>query len=142
MFCSNCGAHDQTAKSYCRHCGKWIGKAPPEERLTVMIVFNALSAIFGATAAIALFATYFGTPVAKWSIYVAFTFCVIISVYQTLSFVFALNMRQRLKQGQERDSPDTIKSNNVRALPEADLSSNIPVSSVTENTTELLERKP
>ena len=139
MYCSNCGAPEQSSQTYCRQCGKWIGTGPPEERMTVMIVFNALSAVFGAAAAIALFVTYLGQPTAKWSIYVAATFCLIISVYQTLSFFFAMNLRSRLKQGQNRDLE--IQANKVRELPQGDSSSLIKSRSVTENTTELLERK-
>jgi hypothetical protein len=139
MYCSNCGTPEQTAKTYCRKCGKWIGTGAPEERMTVMIVFNLLSAIFGAAAAIALYLTYFGDKTAKWSVYVAATFCLIISVYQTLSFFFALNLRSRLKQGQA--SSTELGSKDVRELPEADASMFVQSRSVTENTTELLERK-
>ena len=77
MFCTNCGASEQSLKTYCRKCGKWIGVAPPDERLSVMIVFNALSALFGIASAIALWITYVGSVGAKWSIYVAFTFCLV-----------------------------------------------------------------
>jgi hypothetical protein len=139
MYCSNCGAGDQTSKTYCRHCGKWIGHAPPEERVTVMIVFNALSALFAAISAIALFLTYLGQPTAKWSIYLAATFCTIIWVYQSLSFAFALNLRTRLRQGQETSAE--IAARKAAALPAADSSTFINAPSVTENTTELLERR-
>ncbi len=139
MYCSNCGTPEQTAKTYCRKCGKWIGTGPPEERMTVMIVFNALSAVFGVAAAIALYLTYFGDKAAKWSVYVAATFCLIISVYQTLSFLFALNLRSRLKQGQA--SSTELGSKDIRELPEADASMFVQPKSVTENTTELLERR-
>src|SRR6478672_2607076 len=118
MYCSNCGTPEQIAKTYCRKCGKWIGTGAPEERMTVMIVFNLLSAIFGAAAAIALYSTYFGDKTAKWSVYVAATFCLIISVYQTLSFFFALNLRSRLKQGQ--GTPAKIESRGMLELKEAD----------------------
>jgi len=107
--------------------------------MTVMIVFNALSAVFGAAAAIALFVTYLGQPTAKWSIYVAATFCLIISVYQTLSFFFAMNLRSRLKQGQNKAAE--IQAQEVKELPQGDTSTFIRARSVTENTTELLERK-
>ena len=89
MYCSNCGASEQTPKTYCRQCGRWIGTGRPEERIIVMIVFNALSALFAAIAAIVLFLTQFGRWSATWAITLAATFCLIISVYQTLSFLFA-----------------------------------------------------
>jgi hypothetical protein len=139
MYCSNCGASEQTPKTYCRHCGTWIGTGRPEERITVMIVFNALSALFAAIAAIVLFLTQSGRLSGTWAINLAATFCLIISVYQTLSFLFALNLRSRLKQGQE--TPAEIESRKVLELKKADSSAFIQPHSVTENTTELLERK-
>jgi hypothetical protein len=138
MYCSNCGAPEQTPKTYCRHCGTWIGSGRPEERITVMIVFNALSALFASIAAIVLFLTQFGRLSATWAINLAATFCLIISVYQTLSFLFALNLRSRLKQGQE--TPTKIESRSVLELKEADSAAFIRPHTVTENTTELLER--
>ena len=142
MFCENCGAREQSSKSYCRQCGKWIGSGPPEKRLIVMIIFNAISALFGAAAAIALFTTYLGTTTAKWSIYVAGTFCLIISVYQTLSFFFAVDLRRRLKPGQAGRIPTLQELDATNELPPANTSHLVGVSSVIENTTELLERKP
>lgn len=105
-----------------------------------MIIFNALSALFGAASAIALWVTYLGSASARWSIYVAATFCIIISVYQTLSFFFALDLRRRLKQGKTLRYIDEARgTNELKAADPADF---IPISTVTENTTELLERKP
>jgi hypothetical protein len=138
MYCSNCGASEQTPKTYCRHCGTWIGSGRPEERITVMIVFNGLSALFAVIAAIVLLLTQSGRLYATWAINLAATFCLIISVYQTLSFLFALNLRSRLKQGQE--NPAKIESRTVLELKEADNAAFIRPQTVTENTTELLER--
>jgi hypothetical protein len=135
MFCSNCGTAQQTPKSYCRKCGKWIGSAPPEERLTVMIIFNALSALLATIAAIVLFAK----PEGRWTINLAGTFCLIISVYQALSFAFALNLKRRMKQGQE--TSEKIGFKEPGQLPGADTANVIRPQSITENTTELLERR-
>lgn len=139
MFCSNCGASDQPAKTYCRQCGTWIGTAPPEERLSVMIVFNLLSAILAAAGAIALYLTHIGEPSAKWSVYMAATFCLSISVYQVLSFVFALNLRKRLRQG--KATKPELGIGKQGELPAADTTQFVRPVSVIENTTELLERK-
>jgi hypothetical protein len=135
MFCSNCGSAEQAPKSYCRKCGKWIGSAPPEERLTVMIIFNALSLLLAAVAAIVLFAK----PDGRWTINLAATFCLIISVYQALSFAFALNLKIRMRQ--VKKNSDKIEFKEPGQLPEADTASFIRPQSVTENTTELLERR-
>ena len=140
MFCSNCGAGDQVPKAYCKRCGKWIGPRAPEDRMTVMIIFNALSAIFGAASAIALFATYLGKPNALWSVYLAATFCLIISVYQTISFFFALELRLRLKKGHDTSERTLEARGEPAALPAGDDTNYVGVPSVTENTTELLKR--
>src|SRR5215510_15847461 len=118
MYCNHCGAGEQVSKSYCRQCGKWIGTGPPEERLLVTIIFNALSALFALVAAMLLFATNPGL----WTISLAATFCLIITVYQTLSFFFALNLRRRLKVGRAGEQQNLIQSSTIEALPEADTS--------------------
>jgi hypothetical protein len=101
MFCPYCGAGDQSPNAYCRRCGEWLtnmksrtkrNTSTPEERMTVMTVFNGLSALFALVSAIALYATYLGKPEAKWSIYVAGAFCCIIAVHQSISFAFALDL--------------------------------------------------
>jgi len=107
-----------------------------------MIVFNLLSALFGLAAAFALWITYIGRGLnPQWSIYVAFTFCLVISVYQILSTFFAINLRRRLKQGQKTETAELPDARTTNELPAADAAHFIPVRSVTENTTELLEHK-
>ena len=137
MYCAHCGADEQDSNAYCRKCGKWIGASPPESRITVMIIFNALSALFGAASAIALFSN--SSRGAEWPINLAGTFCLIISVYQTVSFFLALSLRMRLKR--VRDQSDLDSPREVSALRAADTSQFVRPPSVTENTTELLERK-
>ena len=105
--------------------------------MRVMIVFNALSALFGAASAVALFSNL--NTGAEWPIYLAGTFCIVISVYQTISFIIALSLRMRLKQGKDHRELDSARE--VPALRAADTSQFVRPPSVTENTTELLERK-
>lgn len=100
-----------------------------------MIVFNALSALFAAIAAVMLFAK----PEVRSTLILAATFCLIISVYQTLSFAFALNLKRRLKQGQQKSAE--LESRQLDQLPAADTANIVRPQSVTENTTELLERR-
>ena len=141
MYCNTCGASEQLAKTYCRKCGEWIGSSPPEGRLNVMITFNALSAVFAAASSIALFATYLGSETAKWSIYMAASLCLIISVYQSLSFVFAVDMKRRIKQAREQKIVALKDPAVTRELPPGREDAFISVPSVTDHTTELLERK-
>jgi hypothetical protein len=137
MYCMHCGADEQQSKAYCRHCGKWIGSSAPEERITVMIIFNGLSALFGAASAIALLSN--STKGAEWPVNLAATFCLIISVYQTICFIFALGLRRRLKRGKDQSDLDSPRE--IPILQAADTSQFVRPPSVIENTTELLERK-
>lgn len=105
--------------------------------MTVMIVFNALSALFGAASAVALFSD--ATRGAQWAINLAGIFCIIVSVYQTISFGLALSLRMRQKR--ERVQRELDSPREMPALRAADTSQFVPPPSVTENSTELLERK-
>lgn len=102
-----------------------------------MIIFNGLSALFGAASAIALLSN--STKGAEWPINLAATFCLIISVYQTICFIFALGLRMRLKRGKDQSELDSPRE--VSVLRAADTSQFVRPPSVIENTTELLERK-
>jgi hypothetical protein len=139
MRCTHCAADEQRPRAYCRQCGKWIGVAPPEERMAVMIIFNALSAVFGAASAIALFSSL--NTGAEWPVYFAGAFCIIISVYQTISFLFAFSLQKRLRRGREKDENELDPVRETPALRPGNTSEFIVAPSVTENTTELLESK-
>ena len=141
MFCTHCGAGEQRNKAYCKRCGKWLGASPPEKRLIVMLVFNLLSALFGAASALALFATYLGTTAAKPAVYVAATFCIIISVYQTISFFFTLNLMLRSKRARTdtQQIKDLKEPGQLPHLEAARTDGLVDIPSVTENTTSILD---
>ena len=141
MFCKHCGAGEQSNKAYCKRCGKWLGASPPEKQLIVMLVFNLLSALFGAASALALFATYLGTTAAKPAVYVAATFCIIISVYQTISFFFTLSLMLRAKSARRDTQPvKELKGTGYSpGLEAAKTDGLVDIPSVTENTTSLLD---
>ena len=113
MYCTHCGADEQHSKAYCRKCGKWIGSSAPEERLAVMIIFNALSALFGAASAIVLFSRM--SNGADWPIKLAGIFCIIIPVYQTICFIFALSLQMRIKRGKAQRDLDRLGSSALSA---------------------------
>ena len=139
MFCPQCGASDQQSKSYCRRCGDWPAEAStrPEQRMKVMMVFNGLNSLMALLSAIILYATYLGTPEAKWSIYVAAACCSVIAVHQAISFAFALDLK--LRSGRSRKEMPSNPSGQLDGLDTRQLL-NLP--SVTENTTEILEDAP
>jgi hypothetical protein len=146
MFCPQCGAPDQNAKSYCRRCGEWLADASttPEQRMKVMMIFNGLNSLMALAAAIILYSTYLGTPEAKWSIYVAAAFCSVIAVHQAISFGFALDLRLRSWRIR-KELPPTSAS--VRTEPPGHLEGRdtdqiLDLPSVTENTTRILQEAP
>ena len=153
MFCPSCGAADQSPNAYCKRCGEWLadkksfgrrGASKPEERMTVMIVFNALSALLALFSAIALYATYLNTPEAKWSVYVAGACCFVIAIHQMLSMAFALELKLRLKRGRADAGQATALEavDSVPVLGAGETTQFVEAPLVTENTTELLEAVP
>jgi hypothetical protein len=146
MNCPHCGAAEQSAGAYCRRCGEWLsgrrshGSGSPEERMTVMIVFSAISAVFALVSAIVLFATYLGRPEAKWSIYLASAMCLVIAVHQAISFGFALGLKVRRNRGREEGMPGRVFESPAPAgeLPGMNTGEVIDMPSVTEATTEFL----
>lgn len=150
MFCINCGAAEQSNNAYCKRCGKWLGSSPPDQRMIVTLVFSAISAVFGAASAIALYATYLGTKNGTPAVYLAATFCCVISVHQTISFFFQLGMFRRLKDARadtessavSRQLSQNASAQAPQALGAADSSVFIQPASVAEGTTELLENVP
>lgn len=148
MNCPDCGASDQIAESYCRQCGEWLGKRggqlahKPEDKLTSMVVFSAMSAVFALTSAIVLMATYFGTAEAKWSIYMANAFCLVIAVHQSINFWYALEVKLRHRRARRGVGAPKIdrSTKQLEAPPQAQPFEMRDVASVTEHTTDLLPR--
>ena len=145
MFCPHCGAQDQKSTSYCRRCGEWLAEpsAKPEQRMKVMMVFNGLNSLMALAAAIVLYSTYLNSPEAKWSIYVAGALCSIIAVHQLISFIFAIGLRLRSQRSRDELSPpsfsDAERSGQIEGR---DTRRFVDMSSVTENTTEILQGAP
>jgi hypothetical protein len=153
MFCSNCGAGEQSADAYCKRCGEWIydarslkkrSSATPEDKMKMVLVFDAISAVFALLSSIALYANHLGKPGVNWSVYVAAAFCLSISVYQTINFFYLLQLRSRLKRGRA-DAGNVLgqTTHSERpALNEAHTTDFLSARSVTESTTELLDPVP
>lgn len=147
MLCSRCGHYDEAAGAFCRRCGVRLpdladatSRKKADERLNVMVTFNALSAVFALTSAIVLAATYFGRPEAKWSIFVVFAFALVICVHQSISFAFGLELRLRLRRERARES-GVSGDVAARELAPHDTSRIVDLPYVTENTTDLLPRE-
>jgi hypothetical protein len=149
MFCQKCGAAEQSANAYCKRCGEWLLNsggsasrqflaASPEQMTNKILFLSGLGALFGIVSAVALYITFFSGD-RKFSIAMAAAFCLVISVYQAVTFLNSFLLRQRLKRG--RAYVGQIAEQHVPVLNAADAGSFAP-SSVSERTTELLETVP
>jgi hypothetical protein len=111
--------------------------------MKVMAVFSGVNALLALFSAIALYATYLGKPEAKWSMYMAAAFCIVIAVHQTINFLFAVQFRRKFKRDPVRDRAfGTREQESPLSFPNAQTGELIATPSVTENTTELLESAP
>jgi hypothetical protein len=111
--------------------------------MKAMLVFSGVNALFALIAAISLYATYLGRPEAKWSVYVAAAFCLVIAVHQTISFFFNLDLRRKFKL--DRAPRRAIESKPDYAVafpPSPETGDLVQAPSVTETTTQLLETDP
>ena len=156
MFCMHCGAGSQRPDAYCTRCGEWLPDAnlpasrrrhskTPAEKMSMMLTFSAINAALALFSAIALYATYLGREEARWSIYVAASFCLVIAIHQTISLVLNLQLRRRLARGRAAQPESLAAPAEVpaaRSLGAADDGPFADVRSVTENTTELLAGVP
>ena len=151
LYCYKCGAEGQKTNAYCKRCGEWLptlrrrsrmawGGDTPQQNIFTSLFMSALSAAVALFSAIALYATYLGTPEVKWSIYIAAGFCLCIAGWQISSFMAAIKLRRRLGKGRDQTLPaqiDASKQSPVLGPANTDLFVNAPA--VTEGTTELLE---
>lgn len=152
MFCPICGADNQTPRGYCKKCGEWLpdvkkrghtfGAETPQQIVLTNLFMSALSAVVALFSGIALYATYLGTDDAKWSVYIAGAFCLCIAGWQFSSFFIGLRLRQRLKKAQANPKSESSlkQARTSPALQAADTSNFVKAQSVTENTTERLQR--
>ena len=152
MYCHKCGAGNQTAKAYCKSCGEWLpnvnartrntfGGETPQQIVSTNLFMSAISTLAALFSGLALYITYLPSGDAKWSVYIAAAFCLCIAGWQGSSFFVTLRLRQRLKNSREGFARQTEVSEGktTPALNAGDMSSFVGVTSITENSTELLE---
>jgi hypothetical protein len=104
---------------------------------------NVLSTLAALISAIALYVSYIGSGDAKFSVYLAAGFCLCIAGWQASSFFTTLRLRKRLNSGRMVTTTTPAELNetkNAPALNAADRTAFVGVTSVTENSTELLEQ--
>ena len=150
MYCHRCGAKDQSANGYCKSCGEWLpglnktrnrfGGETPQQQILINLFMSVFSTVAALISAISLFITYIGSGDAKWSVYLAIAFCLCIAGWQASGFFTTLRLRKRLNSGRASiKAPGELNDDKgAPALNAADLSAFVGVTSVTENSTELL----
>ena len=152
MYCHKCGAANQSAKAYCKACGEWLPNLPaktrhtfggetPQQIILTNLFMSALSTVVALFSGLALYITYLGTDDAKWSVYIAGAFCLCIAGWQASTFFITLRLRQRLKHSRESGltTSELTEPQKAPALNAGDMSSFVGATSVTENSTDLLE---
>jgi|SRR5215813_1888726 len=150
MYCSTCGAANQSENSYCKRCGQWLpdirgrsrvafGGETPQQNVFTSLFMSALSTLAALFSAIALYATYLGAGDAKWSVYFAAAFCLCIAGWQASSFFITLKLRRRMANARNQSAPTgELDYRQTPALNPADVSAFVATPSVTENTTQIL----
>lgn len=155
MFCPNCGADDQTADAYCKHCGKWLPdmdalagpglfrKRSREEKLRKMRVLEAVSAGLSVTAA-AIIVSVLSTGRNMELLFLAAFCCALVAAYQVINLYLGYKTQHKIAESRS-DIADEIKvmgEKRAREISSTDMTPFIEVPSVVENTTELLEPIP
>lgn len=146
LFCSKCGAADQSRDSYCRQCGEWIAgpgrrrRSSREGRIrsikTLQIISIALSFLAGA-----IIVGFLRGGDAEM-LHLAAICAFLVAIYQTVAFF--IGNKVLVPNNNRDDAPPRNIENTVQpnALSAADTNEFAVPGSVTENTTELLGASP
>ncbi len=152
MFCSKCGAADQTADSYCRQCGEWVadpnrrrgrfGRTSRESKINKMRVLQIVSIGLSLASTFIIISFLNGGDIDSLKIAALFGF--LVAVYQIIALMLG---RKVLSPNHENDG---TASQQIKILPvahenilnAADTGEFVTPASVIENTTELLEPVP
>ena len=120
----------------------------PEQRMRMMLVFNAMDAALALAAAILLYSTQPDGWGTRGHVLIAAAFCIVIAAHQIISLIINLKIQSRLKRARAEKAADALSIRThageaAPALNAADAGLFAPVrASVTENTTELLDAVP
>ncbi len=117
--------------------------------MKMMLVFNTLDALLAIASTVILLATQAGRANPSSHIYLVATFCVVIATHQIVSLAVNLKIQQRLKRARADNKTQAAQASlageteaSAHALNPADpglFADAQRMSSVTENTTELLD---
>lgn len=168
MFCPNCGTGEQAPDTYGRSCGelltdfsdkfslinKILGINSPEKQVSVNLTINLVTSIVSALLLILLIGYFDGRyqsthESAPPIIYLIYPFLGLVSAWQFLSFIIGIRLKSKLSGRKRVEAPmNASEQENAlspetaqKSLPRADFE-NIASTSVTEDTTRILDKLP
>ncbi len=140
---------------YCRACGEFLPDfnkpkqfslitRTPEENVAQSIGYIIPSIIFAFLTTVIMYGTLFGWFNNQGLLYFAAACSLCILIWQIFNIFVALKLRRRFKSRKNQMRPASeLNASGNNSLPAADTSQFVrPVTSVTENTTSLLEPVP
>ncbi len=149
MFCSKCGAPDQSPDAYCRTCGEWIidptalSRRNPfnpitrEEQLTKIRTLQLVGAGLSITSATILLAFLFGN-LDRGLLFVALACSIVVAVYQFADIYLGYKVGKTLPRPPEHQSFEEVPAELEPSPTTRRLQTHV---SVVEGTTELLDRE-
>lgn len=168
MFCPSCGNAEQRPDAYCRSCGEFIpdfsnrfylisrifGARNLEKQVNVNLIINLLTAL-ASSLLLAFLIGYYDAQYERTHaptppiVYLVYLFLGLISVWQILSFMIALNLKSKLSgrrdgklaADQTANESVVLPANAKESLPPADIENTVPTS-VVENTTKIFDKLP
>lgn len=155
IFCVRCGAAGQKVESYCRSCGEWLPDPAaawhprgrlrglsPERKQRRIRTLEILSALAAAAAALVTLAVHFGLH--PDMLVVTILLCFVVVAWQGVAFFIGRSIQGTRGQGSAEGGPalPLAQGGTRPALNAADTGNLVRPSSVTENTTALLDPVP
>ena len=151
MFCSNCGAAEQTPDTYCRSCGDFLehrttgsrlafGGRTPQQNLTSINILSLVAAIISIHAGVWMYLTHFNV---RFVLYLGAAVLLCNAIWHFSNFVVSTKLERRLKKakGDLTAEPAQVSAAETRELlPTGTQPDAIPLS-ITESTTRDLKQK-
>lgn len=152
MFCSKCGAADQSPDSYCRQCGEWIadnsrrrgrfGRSSREHKIGKMRMLQIVSVGLSLASALIIINFLNGGDAGLLNVAVMCGF--LVAAYQIATIIIGRKVLTPNKQDHENQTEyiKPLADIQPNVLNAADTGEFVTPRSVIENTTELLEPVP
>jgi hypothetical protein len=151
IYCPKCGADGQNVEAYCKRCGEWLPdiealsrpgllkKLSREEKIRKMRLLEIISAGLSLIS-VAVILTVLAGQNDKQFLFLAVICCSLVAVYQLVNFYLGSKLQPKVPgEAEKRSAIEAGAEGDVRRLGVVDKNQIVEMSSVVENTTELLE---